>query len=88
MLLAAEGTKKKTKRVPKGTSEYQSAWILDSDEEDEGEISEEDDDDDDFVDAVIILLTDVDIFIAVVTRTSLYRFVCSCLSSEVMHTLE
>jgi pre-rRNA-processing protein TSR1 len=30
------------KRVPKGTSEYQAAWILDSDEE-----NEDDDDDDD-----------------------------------------
>lgn len=48
----AQNPKKKTKKVPKGTSEYQSAWILDSEDEDEAEISDEDDDDDEFVDAV------------------------------------
>ena len=45
----ANGTKKKVFKVPKGTSEYQAAWIIDTeegvDEEDEdGETSEEDED--------------------------------------------
>ena len=37
--------KKVVKRVPKGTSEYQAAWIINSD--DEGDNDEDDDDDDD-----------------------------------------
>ncbi|XP_074621651.1 pre-rRNA-processing protein TSR1 homolog [Acropora palmata] len=37
--------KKVVKRVPKGTSEYQAAWIVNSD--DEGDNDEDDDDDDD-----------------------------------------
>ena len=37
--------KKVVKRVPKGTSEYQAAWILNSD--DEGDSDEDDDDDED-----------------------------------------
>ena len=45
-----EETLKITKRVPKGTSEYQAAWIVDSgDENDE-------DDEDDLVCAWIVLL--------------------------------
>lgn len=39
----------KTKRVPKGTSQYQAAWIVDSEDED---YSEEDDDDDDDMDMI------------------------------------
>ncbi|XP_072027418.1 pre-rRNA-processing protein TSR1 homolog [Amphiura filiformis] len=40
-----EQTQKITKRVPKGTSEYQAAWIVDSgDEEDEDDDSDEDED--------------------------------------------
>ncbi|KAL5014762.1 hypothetical protein ScPMuIL_009032 [Solemya velum] len=43
---AEEDAKKKIpKRVPKGTSEYQAAWIVDSDEEQGTEDSEDDDDD-------------------------------------------
>lgn len=34
--------KPRTKRVPKGTSEYQAAWILDSEEEDNGDEDEDD----------------------------------------------
>lgn len=52
MLLEAMETqkiKKLTKKVPKGTSEYQAAWILDSDndwsEDDEGSCSEDEEDD-------------------------------------------
>ena len=42
-------TKRMRKRVPKGTSEYQAAWILDSDEEWESdEQSEEEDMQEDF----------------------------------------
>lgn len=49
----AVNTKKKTRKVPKGTSEYQSAWILDSDEEQDGDASEDDNEsDDEFEDAV------------------------------------
>jgi len=36
----------KKKLVPKGTSEYQAAWILDSDEEEDGEDDDEDEEDD------------------------------------------
>ena len=36
----------RTKRVPKGTSSYQAAWIIDSDSEGEGEGDNDDDDDD------------------------------------------
>ena len=36
-------TKKLAKKVPEGTSEYQAAWILDSDEEWEDVESEEED---------------------------------------------
>jgi pre-rRNA-processing protein TSR1 len=38
------GGSKRTKRVPKGTSAYQAAWIVD---DDEGDDDEEDDDEDD-----------------------------------------
>ena len=39
-----EQASRSTKRVPKGTSAYQAAWIVDEDDEDE---DDEDDDDDD-----------------------------------------
>ena len=42
----AAAQKKVSKRVPKGTSEYQASWIIDSEEE-SGEEEDEDDDDDD-----------------------------------------
>lgn len=32
-LLAVTNVKRKVKKVPRGTSEYQAAWILDSDDE-------------------------------------------------------
>lgn len=39
-------------KVPKGTSDYQAMWIVDEDEEENGEIDEEssDDDNDDMLD--------------------------------------
>ena len=37
-------TPKHIKRIPKGMSEYQAAWIVDSDEEDEGDHEDGDDD--------------------------------------------
>ena len=36
-LAAYHATKKVVHRVPKGTSEYQAAWIVESDQEDEDE---------------------------------------------------
>lgn len=39
------GDKKRTKRVPKGTSEYQAAWIEENEDEDDGEDDEDEDDD-------------------------------------------
>ncbi|XP_022099360.1 pre-rRNA-processing protein TSR1 homolog isoform X2 [Acanthaster planci] len=57
--LKEANTTKTSKRVPKGTSEYQATWIIDSDHEDEplGESDDDtsddnDDDDGDFQDAV------------------------------------
>ena len=44
--LLEEQVREFKKRVPKGTSEYQSSWILESDSEDEGQDAQEDDDDD------------------------------------------
>ncbi|XP_076033995.1 pre-rRNA-processing protein TSR1 homolog isoform X2 [Oratosquilla oratoria] len=49
---AEQKAQKKTKRVPKGTSEYQAAWILDEDEDDaddesQGDFESDMDDDDD-----------------------------------------
>jgi pre-rRNA-processing protein TSR1 len=41
---SSNGDSKRTKRVPKGTSAYQAAWIVDDD--DGGEEDEDDDDDD------------------------------------------
>ena len=38
------GDKKRTKRVPKGTSEYQAAWIEENEEEEDGGEDDEDDD--------------------------------------------
>lgn len=54
-LCALEARKKKrVMKVPKGTSDYQASWIVDEDEDENGEIdeesSEEDDDDDDMLD--------------------------------------
>ena len=48
ILEAEQQVKKKIKRVPKGTSDYQAAWILDEseDEEDEAENEESEDDED------------------------------------------
>ena len=43
---AAHADKPRTKRVPKGTSAYQAAWIVD-DYEDDGEDDDDDDEDDD-----------------------------------------
>lgn len=40
----AEGSQRKVKRVPKGTSAYQAAWIVDDD--DDNDIDAEDDEDD------------------------------------------
>jgi len=37
-------TPKRVKRIPKGMSEYQAAWIVDSDEEDEGDREDGEDD--------------------------------------------
>jgi len=45
--------KTKTKRVPKGTSDYQAAWILDSEDEDEDDDDDEDDDECDMDDSLI-----------------------------------
>ena len=39
----------KTKRVPKGTSQYQAAWIVDSEDEDYSEDDEDEDGDMDMV---------------------------------------
>ncbi|KAI7898168.1 uncharacterized protein BX663DRAFT_525916 [Cokeromyces recurvatus] len=39
-----DGDKEIKKRVPKGTSSYQAAWIVDEDDEDYSEVEEEDDD--------------------------------------------
>ena len=39
------GDKKRTKRVPKGTSEYQAAWIEENEDEEDGEDDEDEDDD-------------------------------------------
>nr|XP_020509568.1 pre-rRNA-processing protein TSR1 homolog [Labrus bergylta] len=55
LLEAEEGRKnKRVMRVPKGTSDYQAAWIVDEDEEENGELdeesSEDDDDNDDMLD--------------------------------------
>lgn len=41
--------KKKVKKVPKGWSDYQAAWIVESDEDDGSVGSSEDDDDDQFM---------------------------------------
>ncbi|XP_060902640.1 pre-rRNA-processing protein TSR1 homolog [Labrus mixtus] len=55
-LLEAEEVRKNKRvmRVPKGTSDYQAAWIVDEDEEENGELdeesSEDDDDNDDMLD--------------------------------------
>uniref|UniRef100_A0AAV2J1V5 Pre-rRNA-processing protein TSR1 homolog n=1 Tax=Knipowitschia caucasica TaxID=637954 RepID=A0AAV2J1V5_KNICA len=52
-LLEAEESRKNKRvmKVPKGTSDYQAAWIVDEENEDvDGESSEEDDDDDDMMD--------------------------------------
>lgn len=40
-------SKKVKKKVPKGTSEYQAAWILDSEEEEETDEEDDEDDEDD-----------------------------------------
>lgn len=55
MFLSAVIEARKTKRVmkvPKGTSDYQAAWIVDEDQDEIGEMSDEssDDDDDDMMD--------------------------------------
>nr|XP_040034991.1 pre-rRNA-processing protein TSR1 homolog [Gasterosteus aculeatus aculeatus] len=55
LLEADEAIKnKRVMKVPKGTSDYQAAWILDEEEENNGDLdeesSEEDDDDDDMLD--------------------------------------
>jgi pre-rRNA-processing protein TSR1 len=44
---AAAAMEKKTvvRRVPKGTSDYQAAWIVDSENEEDGEEDEDDDED-------------------------------------------
>ncbi|KAJ3330847.1 hypothetical protein HDU76_004693 [Blyttiomyces sp. JEL0837] len=42
-----EGPKKKTIRVPKGTSSYQAAWIVDEEDEEASDEDEDEDDDDD-----------------------------------------
>ncbi|KAG0007552.1 hypothetical protein BGZ80_004520 [Entomortierella chlamydospora] len=42
--------KKAIRRVPKGTSNYQAAWIVDSDHESDEDIEDEDDDEDDHMD--------------------------------------
>merc|ERR1712050_285713 len=44
---AAMKVKSVTKRVPKGTSDYQACWITDSGDEEGGDDSDEEDDDDD-----------------------------------------
>ena len=46
-------TPKSVKRVPKGTSEYQAAWILDDDEEDESVSGDEMDDEEEEEDAIL-----------------------------------
>lgn len=38
---------KRLMKVPKGTSDYQAAWIVDDEDEENGEIDEESSDDDD-----------------------------------------
>jgi pre-rRNA-processing protein TSR1 len=42
---AGGGDIKRTKRVPKGTSAYQAAWIVDEDEYDDGDEDEDEDED-------------------------------------------
>ncbi|XP_053376015.1 pre-rRNA-processing protein TSR1 homolog [Mercenaria mercenaria] len=50
-LAEAEGNHQKvTRRVPKGTSDYQAFWILDDEEDNDEKLDEEDDNDDDFED--------------------------------------
>ncbi|KAK3858486.1 hypothetical protein Pcinc_035329 [Petrolisthes cinctipes] len=44
-MAAACNTKQTTRRVPKGTSSYQAAWIVDSDDDDEYDDEDEEDDD-------------------------------------------
>lgn len=44
---SSSGESKRTKRVPKGTSAYQAAWIVD---DDDGEDDDDEDDDDDEMD--------------------------------------
>ncbi|WWD22043.1 hypothetical protein CI109_106531 [Kwoniella shandongensis] len=41
---SSKGDKKRTKRVPKGTSAYQAAWIFDDEDEDDDEDDEDEDD--------------------------------------------
>lgn len=41
-----ESERVRTKRVPKGTSAYQAAWIVDEDDEDDDEDDDDEDDDD------------------------------------------
>ncbi|OCF41173.1 pre-rRNA-processing protein TSR1 [Kwoniella heveanensis CBS 569] len=47
---SSTGEKKRTKRVPKGTSAYQAAWIFDDDEDDEDDDDDDDGEDDDEMD--------------------------------------
>lgn len=44
----AREEKKAVKRVPKGTSDYQAAWITNSDDEEGADDDENDEDDDEF----------------------------------------
>ncbi|XP_050723085.1 pre-rRNA-processing protein TSR1 homolog isoform X2 [Eriocheir sinensis] len=53
------GPKKYTKRVPKGTSEYQAAWIVESDDEG-GSVGDDEDDDEDEEDSSMGRYTPVD----------------------------
>lgn len=44
IVLEEEAKKMPKRKVPKGTSEYQAAWILDSEEEEDGsDVSRQDD---------------------------------------------
>jgi len=50
-LLAKDDEEKPVKKIPKGMSEYQAAWIVDEDEDNEDDEDDEDSDDDDSMDS-------------------------------------
>jgi len=55
----SENRDKSMKRVPKGTSTYQAAWILDEEDSDLG--SDDEDEEDDVMDAPTLVVPDVDV---------------------------